>query len=48
MERRWRKDGGYSVVEEKFGGNLWREIWRKEDRHIEIEMYICSFDMRLS
>ena len=30
MERRGRRDKGISVVKEKYGGILWREIWRRE------------------
>ena len=30
MERRGKRDKGISMVKEKDGGNLWREIWRRE------------------
>ena len=38
MEGRWRKGGGRSVWVEECGGNVWREMWRKEERKVEEEM----------
>ena len=34
----WRKGGGMSVWKEVIGGNLWREIWRKEEEEMEGNM----------
>ena len=49
MERKWRKDGGRSLKEEKCGGNLWREIWRKEcDDEGKNERKVFGFHTRLS
>ena len=42
MQERWRKHGGRSVREEKPGGNLWREIWRKEERVVEGKVAACD------
>ena len=45
MEGRWRTLFICIWVEES-GGNLWREIWRKEERKVESK--ILSFGIRLA
>ena len=38
VEGRWRKDGGNYVWLEESGGEMWREIWRKNYTHLEVKM----------